>query len=139
MTSISPAEDKSLWSAAKSLYNADRLRHNRDGLGWPAWDQAGRETRERYRQMAQRAVTPSEVAEEAIEARQAIPVTCEVTIPLASVTDMVRVLQDVPVTARLSLRTQVVDYQGQPGIRILSQDELDRTRPRIVAVWEESR
>ena len=73
------------------------------------------------------------------EPEPALPVTCEVTIPLGSVTDMVRVLSSIPVTARITLRTAVVDYQGPAGVRILSEAELERTRPRLVALWDEVR
>lgn len=70
---------------------------------------------------------------------QALPVTCEVVIPLGPISDMVRVLQTIPADAQITLRTNVVNYHGEPGVRILSEVELERTRPRLVAIWEESR
>lgn len=121
-------------TVARALYNADADRHYTEhGGDWPGWDSVdhpGDLVRNQYRERARRAMEPEEVA---VEARQSIEVTAETLIPLGSVAEALLVLQNVPVTASLSLRTS-----GLPHGRI-SSDDLALMAPRIVARWTESR
>lgn len=122
-----PAEDKSLWSAAKSLYAADRARHNRDGGGWPAWENAGRATRDQYRKIAERAVTPPETAEAAEEPREPLTVTCTVKVPLSSPAVAADALSRIPINANIAYEQGQGLISGLLGVG------------HLVATWTEER